>query len=143
MIIAIDFDGTCVAHAYPHVGHDIGAEDVLRKLVACGHHLILWTMRSNALTCASGGQIINPLDEAVRWFRRKDIPLWGVNCNPHQQSWTSSPKVFAQLYIDDAAVGMPLMQAPDPITGQVGRPFVDWKRLERLLQKEGLFKKPE
>lgn len=35
MIIAIDFDGTCVTHEYPNIGRDIGP--VLRKLVENGH----------------------------------------------------------------------------------------------------------
>ena len=46
MIIAIDFDGTCVTHEYPYIGKDIGAVPVLQRLVKAGHELILWTMRS-------------------------------------------------------------------------------------------------
>lgn len=33
-IIAVDFDGTVVTHAYPHIGNDIGAVPVLRELSA-------------------------------------------------------------------------------------------------------------
>jgi hypothetical protein len=33
MIIAVDFDGTCVTHDFPHVGKDIGAVPVLKELV--------------------------------------------------------------------------------------------------------------
>jgi hypothetical protein len=29
IVIAVDFDGTCVTHEYPKVGRDIGAESVL------------------------------------------------------------------------------------------------------------------
>lgn len=47
MVIILDFDGTCVTHDYPNVGHDIGAAPVLRKLVAEGHQLVLFTMRSD------------------------------------------------------------------------------------------------
>ena len=32
MIIAIDFDGTCVTHDFPRVGSDIGAIPVLKNL---------------------------------------------------------------------------------------------------------------
>jgi hypothetical protein len=46
MIIAIDFDGTCVTHEYPYIGKDIGAVPVLKELVSSGHQLILFTMRS-------------------------------------------------------------------------------------------------
>ena len=31
MIIAVDFDGTCIMHDFPNVGKNIGAEIVLRK----------------------------------------------------------------------------------------------------------------
>lgn len=33
MVIAVDFDGTCVTHEFPKIGKDIGAIPVLRKLV--------------------------------------------------------------------------------------------------------------
>ena len=46
MIIAVDFDGTCVSHEYPKVGKDIGAVPVLKALVEIGHKIILNTMRS-------------------------------------------------------------------------------------------------
>lgn len=34
MVIAIDFDGTCVSHRFPLIGEDIGAVPVLKALVA-------------------------------------------------------------------------------------------------------------
>jgi len=46
MIIAVDFDGTCVKHAYPEIGDEIGAAPVLKELTDCGHQLILYTMRA-------------------------------------------------------------------------------------------------
>ena len=33
MVIAIDFDGTCVTNEYPNVGKDIGAVPVLKRIV--------------------------------------------------------------------------------------------------------------
>jgi len=109
MIIAVDFDGTCVTHAYPEIGSDIGAVPVLKGLVAVGHKLILYTMRSG-----------DTLAAAVKWCEDNGIELWGVNNNPEQHTWSASPKVYAQLYIDDAALGCPLV-------GQyIGRPYVDW-----------------
>ena len=36
-VIALDFDGTVVTHDYPAVGKDIGAEPVLKNLVARVH----------------------------------------------------------------------------------------------------------
>lgn len=116
MIIAIDFDGTCVTHEYPEVGREIGAVPVLKGLVQQGHKLILWTMRSN-----------KELDDAVNWFAKHRIFLFGVNRNPEQSEWTNSPKAYAQLYIDDSALGVPLCK----LEGE--RPFVDWAKVGELL----------
>ncbi len=114
-IIAIDFDGTCVTHEYPNVGNDIGAVPVLKELVVAGHQLILWTMRSKG-----------PLMDALEWFQDNEIPLWGINSNPEQKSWTDSPKAYAHIYIDDAALGAPL-------TGTGERPWYDWYAGRELL----------
>jgi hypothetical protein len=118
MYIAVDFDGTCVTHEYPRVGKDIGAVPVLKKLTDSGHHLILNTMRS-------GKELV----DAVQWFADNDIPLYGANENPTQKEWTLSPKVYAQLYIDDAALGCPLKFD----RAVSSRPFVDWTAVEYYL----------
>lgn len=118
MYIAVDFDGTCVTHEYPRVGKDIGAVPVLKKLTDSGHQLILNTMRS-------GKELV----DAVQWFADNDIPLYGANENPTQKEWTLSPKVYAHLYIDDAALGCPTM-----LNHAVSsRPFVDWTAVEYYL----------
>lgn len=119
MIIAVDFDGTCVEHDYPDVGMDVeGAVDVLKALNAKGHKLILFTMRSGS-----------KLDAAVRWFKERKIELWAVNTNPEQKSWTDSVKVHADLYIDDSAVGCPLMFIDD-----APRPMVNWVKVRERLE---------
>jgi hypothetical protein len=109
MIIAIDFDGTCVTHDYPAVGKDIGAAPVIKKLVERGDKIILFTMRS-------GTQLL----DAVEWFNTHEIPLYGINKNPDQHTWTNSPKPYAHLYIDDAALGAYL------ITGVHKRSYINW-----------------
>ena len=118
MYIAVDFDGTCVTHEYPRVGKDIGAVPVLKKLVDSGHHIILNTMRS-------GKELV----DAVHWFADNDIPLYGANENPTQKEWTLSPKVYAHLYIDDAALGCPLKFD----RAVSSRPFVDWEVVDTYL----------
>lgn len=132
IIIAVDFDGTCVTHEFPKVGRDIGAAPVLRRLVANGHKLILFTMRSNVVNPESENPDIhlssgNYLDDAVNWFKENDIELWGIQTNPQQSTWTSSPKAYAQLYIDDAALGCPLIYSLHE------RPFVNWNKVEQML----------
>ena len=133
MTIAIDFDGTCVTHEFPKVGKDIGAIPVLKKLLEAGHKLILFTMRSDIEEVTSddynihkqGGQY---LTEAINWFKENDIELYGINENPTQKTWTKSQKCYAELYIDDAALGCPL------ICSEISnRPYADWNTIEFLL----------
>lgn len=138
MTIAIDFDGTCVTHSFPDLGVDIGAQDVLRQLVGNGHQLILWTMRcDNQIEQQFGNYKMHGGDflaQAVKWFEDNDIPLFGIQRNPTQDSWTTSPKAYAQLYIDDAALGCPLKF----VSTLSSRPFVDWAEVEKTLIQKGL-----
>ena len=127
MIIGIDFDGTCVTHEFPNIGNDIGAIPVLKRLVAEGHKLILFTMRSDITSPTSKDSDIVPeggnyLTDAINWFKENDIPLWGINENPEQKTWTHSPKPYCHLYIDDSAFGCPLITPMD----KNKRPYVDW-----------------
>jgi len=117
---AVDFDGTCVTHEYPNVGQNIGAERVLSKIVEEGGLLILWTMRSG-----------KELQDAVDWFKTHGIPLYGIQRNPTQDEWTESPKAYAQIYIDDAALGCPLTTHT-----KAERPFVDWNKIEKMFWPE-------
>lgn len=81
MIIAVDFDGTCVTHEFPKVGKDIGAAPILKKLVEKGHKIILYTMRSHPDKSNQGktlsGEIISndTLQDAIDWFKDNGIPL--------------------------------------------------------------------
>jgi hypothetical protein len=132
LIIAVDFDGTCVAHEYPAVGREIGAARVLKRLTDAGAKLILWTMRSDGRGAFTrkGAPMLNPnpLTDAVQWFEKHDIPLYGIQRNPTQDEWTTSPKAYAKIYIDDAALGCPLKPG---LPGE--RPHVDWEAVENLL----------
>ena len=123
MVIAIDFDGTCVTNDYPYIGKGIGAVPVLKKIVEKGHRIILYTMRDN-----------ERLKDAEQWFESNNIPLWGVNNNPEQKKWSSSPKIYAHLYIDDAALGVPL-KMNKKISDTY---FVDWEKVENFLRENGI-----
>ena len=119
MIYAVDFDGTIVTHRYPKMGSPVpNALNVLDRLQGEGHKIILYTMRSGA-----------ELLEAVKYLKDQRISLYGVNENPDQKEWTDSPKVYAHRYIDDAAVGCPLVQ---PYYTS-DRPWVDWFEIERMI----------
>lgn len=137
VIIGLDFDGTCVTHEFPNIGKELpGCVETLQKIIAHGGKLILWTMRSNMTTppistdptiveCEHGDY----LDQAIKWFYDRDITLWGIQENPDQKSWTGSPKAYAHIYIDDAALGCPVTF--DHHFAE--RPYVNWEKIDRLL----------
>jgi hypothetical protein len=143
MKINIDFDGTCVAHDFPRVGLEIGAAPVLKRLTDHGHQLILFTMRANRTKKNRTGakEILDVtgtfLDDAVDWFKRNDIPLYGIQSDPGQEKWTTSPKSYAHLMIDDSALGCPLKY--DPAISN--RPFACWPTIEQWLDDNKAFKK--
>lgn len=129
MIINLDFDGTCVSHDFP-MGNDIGAVPVLKRLVDNGHQLILFTMRSRNMISQRNGEKNDFLQEAIDWFKQHNIPLYGIQINPTQKQWTESPKSYAHLIIDDTALGCPL-KVDKSISD---KPFVDWKKVETMLE---------
>lgn len=110
MIIAVDFDGTIVKHEFPDIGPPVpGAIKALLALQEEGHKLILWTVRIGVA-----------LQAAKKYCEGQGIKFWGVNENPGQKYWNGSPKAYAEVYIDDSALGCPVVE------GQHERGFVDW-----------------
>lgn len=128
MIIAVDFDGTIVDHAYPEIGEDNPmALYWMKRWTELGAKIILWTMRSSG-----PGEYGDPLQEAVDYLKLNRVELFGINENPQQKEWTESNKAYAQVYVDDAAFGCP-MHKPDGFN----RHAVDWSvvgpQIETLL----------
>jgi hypothetical protein len=108
-----------VDHRYPDIGEPVpGAVSWLQRLQRHGAKIILFTMRSNR----SADMAL--LRDAVQYMAENSIQLYGVNRNPDQDTWTTSPKAYADVYIDDAAFGCPLIQPKG-----FARPCVDWKKV--------------
>jgi hypothetical protein len=124
VIFIVDFDGTCLTHDFPGLGQDIGAVPVLKKLVEHNHKLILFTMRSD-----------NFLDDAVKWFEDNEIPLYGIQKNPTQHTWTSSPKAYGHVIIDDISLGCPVIHDE-----KINKRYVDWPKIEIMLKENGYIK---
>ena len=80
------------------------------------------------------------LQDAIDWFAKYDIPLYGVNDNPSQHSWTDSNKVFAHMYIDDATLGIPLVYNDMSFMhgSSMMRPYVSWVRVPEMLWRAGI-----
>lgn len=116
-VIGIDFDGTCVENKFPEVGDEIpNCVNVLKKCLQKDNKLILITMRSE-----------KKLIDAIKWFKDRKIELWGINNNPTQKKWTTSRKIYANIYIDDLNLGCPLKNK-----------CVDWKKVEDILKEKDL-----
>lgn len=118
LFIGLDYDGTVVDRKNEPNDNCL---EVLEKIQGTGHKIILHTMRS-----------AERLVEAVEYLEENGIKLYAVNENPTQKHWTASPKIFCNIYIDDSALGIPLVDANAPF------PLVDWYEVEKLLTERGV-----
>ena len=103
LTIAVDFDGTLCEYAFPEIGEQRRSHKILMsKLIQLrneGHKLILWTNRGD-------NDEYPVLTEAVDWCRNRGLIFDAVNENlPNQNKLSGySPKVMADIYIDDRAL---------------------------------------
>lgn len=115
--VCVDFDGTMVSHHFPYIGtENKPCVEVLKKWSANGVGIILDTMRDG-----------KELEEAVKWCQDKGIELYGIGKEPNQHNWTTSPKAYGVLSVDDRNLGTPMKT----MTGEA-RPMVDWEEVDRL-----------
>ncbi len=111
-IIAIDFDNTISRKPFPEVGDAVPqAFRWLKEFQNAGAKLFLWTIRSHTPK--------DFLTAAVEFCKDNGIEFWGINENP-EQDWSDSNKQHANIFIDDLAIGTPLIH-------EIGyEPYVDW-----------------
>ena len=128
--ITVDFDNTCALEDFPLVGADVPyAVETLKRLASNGVKLILWTCRQN-----------EQLKDAVEWFRRNDILLFGVNEDPQPDETLAAlygipRKIIGDFNIDDRNLGCPTIDIES--NGKVYT-VVDWRTLEEILKEKGL-----
>lgn len=112
-VIAVDFDGTIVEHAYPRIGKEmLFAFETLKALQRKGHKLILWTFRDG-----------ETLREAVEYCRTNGVEFYAVNKSYPEEEFdlSISRKINADLFIDDRNVGG----------------FPGWSNIWQILHPEG------
>lgn len=119
--IAVDFDCTLFkGKSFPSFGDPVPyAFEVLRKLRNNNHELLLWTCRKD-----------ESLQRAINALAEQGIHFDHYNQHPLQKHL--SVKLDADYFIDDKALGCPLIREPGE------KPYVDWKEVERLLTSEGV-----
>ena len=117
--ICLDFDGTVVYHDYPRIGQDLPlcVETLKRWQIEYKVGYILFTMRDD-----------KELQDAVNWFKEKGISLYGIQTNPTQHKWTTSPKAHADFSIDDRDGCTPLTQ------NELGYVGIDWEKLIKIFE---------
>jgi hypothetical protein len=103
--IAVDFDGTLCEFAFPEIGEQTSDKkelmDTLIQMRKDGHKIILWTNRGD-------NEEYPVLTEAIDWCKEKGLEFDAVNENLPDQKKISgfSPKVMADIYIDDLAINI-------------------------------------
>lgn len=104
LVIAVDFDGTLCEFSFPQIGKQSEKHralmDRLIQLRSEGYKLILWTNRGDS-------EEYPVLTEAIEWCREKGLEFDAINENlPNQKKLSGySPKIMADIYIDDKALG--------------------------------------
>ena len=133
MIIAVDFDGTCCVHNYPEIGEENPyAIQTMKSLIENGYKIFLWTMRGHAKDIINDAQR-DTLQEALDWLKERGIYIKG-NISPAQ--FSTSPKQYAAIYIDDAALGCPL-------TKFKGHTVVDWLKIATMFADANIITKEQ
>ena len=103
LTIAVDFDGTLCEFAFPKIGRQNKSHKKLMsqliRLREDGHKLILWTNRGD-------NDEYPVLTEAVEWCKERGLEFDSINENLKEQKKLSgySPKIMADVYIDDKAL---------------------------------------
>ena len=129
MKIAIDFDGTIVENAYPHIGRPMSkAFETIHALQQKGHDIVLWTYRDGV-----------QLQEAINFCASKGITFFSINHSrpdehieyPHYFDKISR-KIDADIFIDDRNVGgflgwAKVWELLHPESGDLDLGFVDEK----------------
>jgi hypothetical protein len=100
MIIAVDFDGTIVEHAYPKIGKEIpfAIDTLIRIRRECHCQIILWSVREGLL-----------LQEAVDFCHKRGLDFYAANKNFPEEEYEGthgfSRKIKVDIFIDDRNLG--------------------------------------
>lgn len=152
--IYLDFDGTVVEHAYPHMGRfNPGAAGVIKQLQEKGHKIFLNTYRADLSTPKEETEK-TPLEKAQEYLQyilpryltlQKDqdefeykfetlstkVGPFPFVLNDELQIYTIAEKTT--IFLDDHSTGMPISP-----TSEGNSYMVDWVETERILKEAGI-----
>jgi len=116
--ICIDFDNTIIKYNQDIFEPVPGAFKSILELKNKGYKLILYTLRSR-----------KKINIILKYLKDNGIIFDAVNYNAEQSKWTDSIKIYADYYIDDKAIGCPLIYKDN-------NKYVDWKQVMRIINEE-------
>jgi hypothetical protein len=125
MNLAVDFDETIGVHfkkgGFASIPSHLvpGAFEGMTELKAMGHHLTVWSGRNNSRLHNDEDRIA-ALRDMERFLRRHKIPYDGIDEG-------DQGKLIAHLYIDNRAVGVPLISF-------LGQQVVDWPAVVQIVR---------
>ncbi len=99
--IVLDIDGTVFYHRYPFLGKPLPGWEYIREWANDGATINISTMRHGKV-----------LQDALDGLDKLGIKYSGVQRDMDQHLWTTSPKCYGHIIVDDIACGIPV--APDP-----------------------------
>ncbi len=106
MIIAIDFDGTIVEHKFPYIGRlKPNAVETITRLYHEGHKIIIWTCRTSQRNGNFPKDAKPTIFDVKEFLDENNIPYHTINNNIPEIAFQPSPKVYADIYIDDKQLG--------------------------------------
>lgn len=107
-VVAVDFDGTLAHGKFPEITDlDTAAVELLMQFQSAGGEVVLWTCRNG-----------RALRAAVDAVAELGLTFDAVNAEaPSTLTWFTtsdgwSPKVFANLYVDDKSTGSGVVDWP-------------------------------
>lgn len=122
--VAVDFDGTLTHDPFPKCDHlDMKAVEILKKFQSNGGRVVLWTCRygeslENAVNiCKNNGLIFDAVNESTK----EQLETWRQVCKKYSYEYGVSPKMYADLYIDDKGAY------------EIARGGIDWDAIDFLL----------
>lgn len=115
--IVLDIDGTVFYHRVPKLGDPVPGIDKIRGWAEDGAIINISTMRSGEL-----------LKEALNELDSLNIRYHSVYKDIGQEQWTSSPKCYGHIIVDDTCCGIPLG------VDELGRDYVLLDEVDRIIR---------
>ena len=126
-VVGVDVDATIFQDEFPQCGDPVpGAIEVLKELQKYHQKILLHTMREHE----PFGNCPDVLQVALDRLAAEGIEIYAVNEFPRVDNpYYPSRKTYADVYIDDHNVGIPLIDYVNS-KGEHS-PYVDWRAIDK------------